>query len=201
MKDEKQPSSGDRPTKKYNSQSDRRFSAQYSIEYLTRSLKRQAHLGVQKPGDLITAIKLINDLQVDVQLARHSAPERREIWIERFSELLTTAHALRASIAALRPSYERVDDTVEFPTNVVFVSIGAEPDLVPLAEPTANVSWAEMILQGERIVASSEGPYEVPEAFARANGYAAQLGLPRVMVSIGDATHWRPEWGELIDGT
>lgn len=199
MKEKKQ--SGNRPPKQYNSHSDRRFSAQHAIDYLTRSLKRQTPLGVQKPGDLIAAIKLINDLQVDVQLARYSEPERREVWVGRFEALLTTARGLRASIAELRPTYERVDDTLGFPANAVFVSIGTEPDLLPLAEPTANVSWAELIIQGERIAASSEGPYEVPEAFARANGYAAQLGLPRVMVSIGDTASWRPEWGELIDET
>lgn len=200
MKDMKDGSPGKHPAKKFNRLSDRRFSAQYSIDYLNRSLKRQVPLGIQKPGDMIVAIKLINDLQVDVQLARNSEPERREVWIGRFEGLLQTAHILRDGVAALRPSFERVNDTVEFPANVVIVSIGFEPDLVPLAEPTANVSWAEMIVQGERIVASSEGPYEVPEAFARANGYAAQLGLPRVMVSIGDAARWRSEWGELNDG-
>lgn len=199
MKVESDQTPGQRPTKKFNRLSDRRFSAQHSIDFLTRSLKRRAPLGVQKPGDLIASLKLINDLHVDIQMALASEPERREIWIGRFTEYLNTAHALRASIMELSPSYERVDDSVEFPAKVVIVSIGTEPDLVPMAEPTANVSWAEVILHGERIEASSEGPYDVLEAFSRANGYAAQFELPRVMVSIADASHWRPEWGELID--
>lgn len=200
MKDKKHQGAGTHPAKQFKSQSDRRFSAQYSIDYLTRSLRRTAPLGVQKPGDLIAALKLISALEFDLGTAQSLEEERREIWTARFTELLHTAQALRASIAALRPSYERVDDTVEFPTNAVFVSIGTEPGLMPFAEPTANVSWAEMIIHGERIEASSEGPYEVPEAFSRANGYAAQFDLPRVVVSIGDASSWQSQWGELIDG-
>jgi hypothetical protein len=98
-----------------------------------------------------------------------------------------------------RRVYERVDDSMTFPEDAVIVGIGWEPELEPLADATANVSWGDGISMGDRLVGASEGPYTVPEALARADEIAALYGLPRVMISIERPSYWRADWGDLVE--
>lgn len=96
-------------------------------------------------------------------------------------------------------TYLRIDDDITRPDDAIVVGIGHEPDLLPLIEPTADVMWPDTIRLGDRLVGASEGPYDVPVALARAYELAELYGFDRILISIGDVSHWRPEWGELVE--
>jgi hypothetical protein len=53
--------------------------------------------------------------------------------------------------------------------NAALIEAGATPPL----EPTASIYWPEWISQGDKIKASLEGPYSVPEALERADELCA----------------------------
>lgn len=94
--------------------------------------------------------------------------------------------------------YRRIPDGLAPAEGLVIVGIGWEPQLRPLANPTAGVGWTELLGPDARWQAGGEGPYPVLEAFARAHAIAARFEA-EVVVSIGSVTQWRDAWGTLIE--
>lgn len=108
------------------------------------------------------------------------------------------AHDIHAALDRAGRRYRRIPDDVAPTAGLVIVGIGWEPQLRPLANPTADVGWTELLGRDAHWQAGGEGPYPVLEAFARAEAIAARFDA-EVVVSIGSVTHWRDAWGALIE--
>lgn len=98
--------------------------------------------------------------------------------------------------------YSWTTDEDEVALDAITVGIGDDgPALVEAGasevEPTANVYWPDWIGAGDKILASMEGPYSVPEALERAELLCALWAMSRVVVALQRRETWRREWGEL----
>lgn len=92
-----------------------------------------------------------------------------------------------------RRRYRRILPDDPYPTDVVYVAIGWEPDLQPLIEPVGEVMLPDPYTDRET------GTYDVPMALFIADKLMIRHGLREVLISIHDRSHWRPDWGDLVE--
>lgn len=64
---------------------------------------------------------------------------------------------------------------------------------MPLVDPVGEVMLPDPYSDPET------GSYSVPVALFVADALMVRHGLREVLISIRDRTHWRLEWGELVD--
>lgn len=100
--------------------------------------------------------------------------------------------------------YQWTTDDDEVALDAITVGIGDDsPALIDAgmgpAEPTANIYWPDWIGQGDKIKASMEGPYSVPEALERAEVLCALWAYNRVVIALQRRETWQPQWGELTE--
>ncbi len=100
--------------------------------------------------------------------------------------------------------YQWTTDDDEVALDAIIVGIGDDsPALMEAGatpvEPTANIYWADWVGGGDKIKASMEGPYSVPEALARADVLCAFWGFNRVVIALQRRETWQPQWGELAE--
>jgi hypothetical protein len=74
---------------------------------------------------------------------------------------------------------------------LVEISEGETGDLV------ATVAWGDWVSDGVTRHGDSVGPMGVGEALRRADEVASLYGFARVVVSLGRAHTWNPNWGTL----
>lgn len=91
------------------------------------------------------------------------------------------------------------DDTA---TDAVIVGIGSDsPSLEAAyltAEPIlATVYWPERLLQGDKVDARMEGPFDPAVALSYAEEIARLYEYPRVVVAIQAREVWNDAWGTL----
>lgn len=89
--------------------------------------------------------------------------------------------------------YRRILPDNDYSGDAVYVGIGWEPDFLPLIEPVG-----ELMLPDTYTVPET-GTYDVPMALLVADKLMVRHGLREVLISIHDSSHWRPEWGELVE--
>jgi len=99
-------------------------------------------------------------------------------------------------------TYQWTSDDDEVATDAVVVGIGSDgPALVASAltefPPLASVYWPARILQGDRVEARMEGPFEPAVALDYADEMAKLYGFPRVVVAIQSRDLWDDAWGSL----
>ena len=113
-----------------------------------------------------------------------------------------------AQVAALELRdyvYAWTTDEDEIPDNAIIVGIGGTSVEMllaglPYVEPTASIYWpAAVTAHGVFSVGTEPGPWNVPEALARAQFLRQRMGYQRVVVSIEETGIWRPEWGKLAE--
>lgn len=98
--------------------------------------------------------------------------------------------------------YAWTTDDDEVALDAITVGIGDDsPALIAAgmtpAEPLANIYWPDWVSQGDKVLASMEGPYPVAEALERAELLCALWAYQRVVIALQDRATWRREWGEL----
>jgi hypothetical protein len=98
--------------------------------------------------------------------------------------------------------YQWTTDDDEVALDAITVGIGddspalIEAGMTPV-EPMANIYWPDWVSQGDKIKASMEGPYPVPEALERAEMLCALWGYNRVVIAVQRRQTWQAGWGEL----
>jgi len=101
--------------------------------------------------------------------------------------------------------YAWTTDEDEIPDNAIIVGIGGTSVEMllaglPYVEPTASIYWsAAVTAHGVFSVGTEPGPWNVPEALARAHFLRQRMGYERVVVTMEEAGIWRPEYGRLAE--
>jgi hypothetical protein len=99
-------------------------------------------------------------------------------------------------------AYAWTTDDDEVALDAIIVGIGSDEKAftaagIQFGEVVASIYWPDWISQGDKVKASLEGPYSVPEALERAQTLCALWAFNRVVIEIQDRSIWRREWGEL----
>src|SRR5690606_11444102 len=100
--------------------------------------------------------------------------------------------------------YQWTDDEDEVALDAIIVGIGSDASVfaeagIEFGDVLASVYWPEWIAQGDKVSASLEGPYTVPDALARAEQLRSQWAYNRVVIAIQDRSLWNDEWGTLAE--
>lgn len=100
--------------------------------------------------------------------------------------------------------YQWTTDDDEVALDAITVGIGDDsPYLIDVGatpvEPVANIYWPDWVSQGDKVKATMEGPYSVPDALQRAEILCAMWAYKRVVISLQRRETWKAEWGELKD--
>jgi len=100
--------------------------------------------------------------------------------------------------------YQWTDDDDEVALDAIIVGIGSDAPAfaefgIEFGEVLASVYWPDWIAQGDKVSASLEGPYTVPDALERAEHLRAQWAFQRVVIAIQDRSLWDDAWGELAE--
>lgn len=98
--------------------------------------------------------------------------------------------------------YPWTTDDDEVALDAVTVGIGSDGEELMASgltaePPTANVYWPEIIYQGDKVQARSEGPFDPSVAMSYAEVIAERYGFHRVVIAIQDRELWHDSWGEL----
>jgi hypothetical protein len=92
--------------------------------------------------------------------------------------------------------YQWTTDDDEVALDAIIVGIGSDEKAFKAAgiqygEVLASIYWPDWISQGDKVKASLEGPYSVPQALERAETLCALWAFNRVVVAIQDRALWR----------
>lgn len=100
--------------------------------------------------------------------------------------------------------YAWTTDDDEVALDAIMVGIGDDsPALIEAGmspvEPTANLYWGDLVGEGDKVKASLEGPYSVPDALERAEVLCALWGFKRVVIALQRRDTWQDSWGKLAE--
>jgi len=101
------------------------------------------------------------------------------------------------------PEYAWTTKDDEIAEDAIMVGIaGTSVDMLvaglSYVEPTASIYWCARVTDHGVFEAGGEmGPWQVPEALARAETLRETMGYDRVVVTMAEIGIWRPHWGRL----